>query len=199
MDIGTNWLTLSVSDGHDTVFQPFEVQVLSAGEAVGELIGIVQGLASHSGMKPNGLKQLLEPLDAARSEFDKGLWNAGIVHITIFQSRVWAQIGTSDEAMANNLIRAAQQILDALKGNARNQPKLGLIQNRSGNRKSVTFSGSPGQIYLVQACSDLQHYLQHWETIGIAVKRIRAISNSTTEAPMLQRDITGWLCHSPIL
>jgi hypothetical protein len=164
LDIGTNLMTLTVNDGHATVIQPFEVQVLSAGEAVGELMEVVQDLAPRSGIKPNTWKQLIIPLQTAQFEFERELWNAGLIHLRIFQSRVAMQIEASDQAVANNLSRTAQQIIDAVQGSAKQQPHLSSIENRGNSHKSLKFAGIPGQIYLVQASDDL---LQ-WKTIGIA-------------------------------
>jgi alpha-tubulin suppressor-like RCC1 family protein len=160
---GTHSLTLAVSDGHVTVFEPFAVDVLSAGDAVGELINLIQSL-SHSGARPNTWKQLLDSLQSAQFEFQNGLWNAGLVHTRIFESRVLAQIEPSDPTLANNLIYIAQQIIGVIQGNARRQPTISSLQNHGGNPKSLSFTGATGQIYLVQASSDLTH----WETIGVA-------------------------------
>ncbi len=163
--IGANSLVLALSDGDVTVFDPFEVDVISVGDAVGELVDLVQSLASsRSGIKANVWKQLIDSLQAAQSEFDRGLWNAGQGHIRIFESRVLTQIEPSDPALANNLIYIAQQIIGAVQGNARVQPRINLLQNWGGNHKSLSFTGAPGQIYFVQASSDLSL----WETIGVA-------------------------------
>jgi alpha-tubulin suppressor-like RCC1 family protein len=162
LDIGTYSMALSVNDGHVTVFQPFEVQVISAAEAVGELINVIQNLSALPAR--NTWKQSISPLEAAQSEFDNELWNAGLVHLSMFQSRVSRQIGATDPNLANNLNQTAQQIIDAVQGNAKNPAKIGSIANRGGNQKTLAFTGTPGQIYLVQASGDLQH----WETIGIA-------------------------------
>jgi len=40
----------------------------------------------------------------------------------------------------------------------------------------LSFSGSPGQIYLIQASGDLQH----WDTIGIANEADAGLSSSMT-------------------
>ena len=58
----------------------------------------------------------------------------------------------------------AQQIASAVQGSTKHQPSIGALAARSGNNKSLTFTGIPGQIYLVQASGDLAH----WETIGVA-------------------------------
>lgn len=163
--IGANSLALGLSDGHVTVLDPFEVDVISVGDAVGELIDLLQNLSSsYPGIKANVWRQLIDSLQAAQSEFDKGLWNAGLVHIRIFKSRVLTQIEPSDPRLANNLIYIAQQIIGAIHGIPRQHPTIGSLQNSGGNHKSLSFTGTPGQLYLVQASSDLND----WETIGIA-------------------------------
>lgn len=162
--IETYSLLLTVTDGHVTVFDPFEVEVISAGNAVGELINLIQSLEfSHPDVKPNAWKQLMDSLQAAQSEFDKGLWNVGLGHMRIFELRVLTQIKPTDPGLANTLIYIAQQIIGAVQGNAKQQPTINLPQNRGGNHKSISFAGAAGQVYLVQVSSDLSH----WETIGI--------------------------------
>jgi alpha-tubulin suppressor-like RCC1 family protein len=162
--IGANSLALAVSDGHVAVFAPFEVDVISAGDAVGELINLIRNLAAHSGARPNTWRQLINSLQAAQSEFDKRLWNAGLVRMRIFELRVSIQIQPSDPGLAANLIYIAQQIIDAVQGSAKRPPMIHALQNRGGNQKSLSFTGAAGQIYLVQASGDLVH----WETIGVA-------------------------------
>jgi alpha-tubulin suppressor-like RCC1 family protein len=163
LDLGTNSIILSVSDGQAIVLKPFEVDVISAGKAVGELSDFIQGLSPHSGIKPKTWKQLSDILQMAQSEFDSGNWNAGLVHLRIFRFRVSTQIRPIDEELANSLDYLAQQIIATVQGNARQQPSIGGLVNH-GNQKSVTFSGIPGRIYLVQASGDLVQ----WATIGVA-------------------------------
>jgi hypothetical protein len=155
---------LAVSDGHETVYDRFEVDVISAANAVGELINLIQSLATHSGAKPKTWQQLINSLQAAQSQFENGSWNAGLIHMRTFQFRVQNQVQPSDPALAANLTQIAQEIIDAVQGNTRKQPTIQALQNRGGNHKSLSFTGATGQIYLVQASSDLTH----WETIGVA-------------------------------
>jgi hypothetical protein len=155
---------LSVSDGQVTEFKPFEVDVISAGEAVGELIRFIQNLHPRSGIKPNIWKQLIDTLHVAEWEFAQGDWNAGLIHLRIFEFRVSTQIGPVDPDLANSLTYIAQQIASAVQGSTKHQPLIGTLAARSSNNKSLMFNGIPGQIYLVQASGDLVH----WETIGIA-------------------------------
>jgi alpha-tubulin suppressor-like RCC1 family protein len=164
LDLGTNSIILSVSDGQLTEFKPFEVDVISAGDAIGELIQFIQNLSPRSGLKPNIWKQLIDALQVAQSELAQGNWNAGLVHLQIFEFRVSTQIAPVDQDLANSLTYIAQQIATAIQGSTKHQPSIGALAARSGNDKSLTFTGIPGRIYLVQASGDLAH----WETIGVA-------------------------------
>jgi hypothetical protein len=164
LELGTNSMILAVNDGHVTEFKPFDVDVISAGDAIGELIDLIQGLSAHSGIKPKTWKQLTDALQAAQSDFEQGNWNAGLVHLRIFEFRVSTQIAPVDQDLANSLNSIAQQIASAVQGSAKRQPAISAIAVRGGNQKSLTFAGVPGQFYLVQASGDLVH----WETIGIA-------------------------------
>jgi alpha-tubulin suppressor-like RCC1 family protein len=164
LDLGTNSIILTVSDGQVTEFKPFDVVVISAGSAIGELIDFIQNLASDTGVKSKTWRQLIDPLQAAQSEFESGNWNAGLVHLRIFQFRVSTQIAPVDQDLANSLTFMTQQIASAIQGNTKRPPLIGALTDRRGNGKSVTFAGVPGQFYLVQASGDLAH----WETIGVA-------------------------------
>jgi alpha-tubulin suppressor-like RCC1 family protein len=164
LDLGTNSIILTVSDGHVTEFKPFEVDVISAGGAIGELMEFIKGLPTHSGIKPKTWKQLTDVLRAAQSEFERGNWNAGLVHLRIFRFRVSTQIAPVDQALANNLMYMAQQIATAVQGSVRHQPSIARLTDRGGKGKSLTFIGMPGRFYFVQASGDLLR----WETIGIA-------------------------------
>jgi len=164
LDLGTNLIILAVSDGQVTEFKPFEVEVISAGDAIGELIGFIENLSSHSGIKPKTWKQLTDALQAAQSDFEQGNWNAGLVHLRIFEFRISTQIAPVDQDLANSLTYIAQQIASAVQGSTKHQPSIGGLAARGGNNKSLTFTAIPGHIYLVQASGDLAH----WETIGVA-------------------------------
>jgi hypothetical protein len=66
--------------------------------------------------------------------------------------------------LADNLTYVAQQIIGPVQANARQRPTISSLQNRGGSHKSPSFAGALGQIYLIQASSDLNN----WETIGVA-------------------------------
>jgi hypothetical protein len=165
-DLGTNSIILTVSDGRVTVFTPFEVDVISAGNAIGELIDFIHGLSPHSEIKPKTWKQLIDSLEVAQSQFAQGNWNAGSVHLRIFELKVSTQIQSIDQELANSLDYMAQQIIAAVQDNSRHQPSIGGLVNQGGNQKSVKFLGIPGRVYLVQASSNLIQ----WETIGVATE-----------------------------
>jgi alpha-tubulin suppressor-like RCC1 family protein len=164
LDLGTNSTILAVSDGQITELKPFEVDVISAGDAIGELIEFIQGLPPHAGIKPNSWKQLIDALQSAQFEFESGNWNAGLVHLRIFQFRLSTQIAPVDQNLAGNLAYMTQQIASAVQGSVKHRPSIATLIDGGGNRKSLTFSAMPGRFYLVQASSDLVH----WETIGVA-------------------------------
>jgi alpha-tubulin suppressor-like RCC1 family protein len=166
LELGTNSIILSVSDGQVTEFKPFEVDVISAADAVGELIQFIQNVPPRSGLKPNIWKQLIDALQVAQSEFAQGNWNAGLVHLRMFEFRVSTQIAPIDQVLANSLTYIAQQIASAVQGSTKHQPSIGTLAARSSNNKSLIFNGITGQIYLVQASEDLAQ----WETIGVATE-----------------------------
>jgi hypothetical protein len=54
-------------------------------------------------------------LNAAYASFQRGSFGAGANQLQAFQNKVAAQLGQLDPALAEQLIEAAQQIIDAVR------------------------------------------------------------------------------------
>lgn len=82
-----------------------------AGEAVAILIGLVQ----DSDLSSKARQPLLASLNVAYSSFQRGSSAAGANQLHAFQNKIAAQIAGTDPDLAEELITAAQQIIDAVR------------------------------------------------------------------------------------
>jgi hypothetical protein len=130
-------------------------------------VGIVAGLVNNSTLPANRQHPLLASLSAACTSFEQGNVNVGINQLQAFQNKVRAQVASLDPTLADQLIQAAQQILDAFGAARGGRPgtRLQPVARRSNGKMHIEFSGTSGNVWLVQASTNLQE----WQTIGIAV------------------------------
>lgn len=112
LEVGEHSVTLLVDDGQDSDTDTIQVRVLTAGEAVEELILLVnEGSFERKNKRP-----FIASLKAAAASFDRGNTTSGANQLAAFQNKVRAQLGKTDPVAAAALIQAAQAILDALGG-----------------------------------------------------------------------------------
>jgi hypothetical protein len=71
-------------------------------------------LVDNSNLPPNTKRPLLATLDAAVASLDRGNMLPGIKQLRAFQNKVRAQVAPFDPALANELIGAAQTIINAI-------------------------------------------------------------------------------------
>ena len=86
------------------------MQVISAGEAVGLVLGMVQ----DSDLMHRNQRPLMATLMAAVNAFERGQLHAGLRVLQAFQNQVHAQVAPFNPALAGDLTAAAQTIVDAL-------------------------------------------------------------------------------------
>jgi len=174
LPIGTNSITLSVSDGANSNRQTIAVEVITATEAVTRLTDLVDTNVAKA-------QALAATLSAAIKSIDKSNPNAAINQLQAFQNQVLAQIAPLDPDLADSLISDAQEVIDALtgvvpKGNEKNAA---LIRNQNG-KAQVQFAGAHGNTYIIEASSDMVH----WEKIGVAREpSVGAFEFEDTTAP----------------
>jgi parallel beta-helix repeat protein len=82
--------------------------VFTPGMAVGQLISWV----NDSDLGTKNKQPLLATLSAALASFERGNLNAGANQLGAFQNKVRAQVSRIDAALADELINAAQQIIE---------------------------------------------------------------------------------------
>ena len=111
LSVGSNPVTLEVSDGWITNSTSITVTVITAGQAVNNLAGQVSAANLQSGVT----NTLLGDLSAAASSFNRGSFTSGANQLQQFMADVSAQSGKKiDMATANAFIAAAQAIVSAV-------------------------------------------------------------------------------------
>jgi hypothetical protein len=111
LEIGEHSVTLLVDDGQASDTDTIQVQVITAGEAVEDLISMV----NESSLSQKDKRPLIASLKAALASFDRGNSTSGANQLHAFQNKVRAQVSRLDDELAMALIRQAQEIIDATK------------------------------------------------------------------------------------
>jgi len=155
LPVGTNSITLVVSDGLATNSQIITVEIITTAQAISRLIDAA-GDASTK-------QSLLATLRAALASINRSNPTSAINQLQAFQNQVNAQLGSIDSVTAQALIDEAQAIIDAIMGASVTPAKV-KITSESNGKIHLNFSGTPGQIYIIEASSDLAN----WEKIGVA-------------------------------
>jgi hypothetical protein len=156
LPLGTNVLTLSVSDGLATNSQTFTVEVISTAQAVAQLVTLCQSGAS-------GSQPLIAKLSAALAAIDRSNPTAAINQLQAFQNQVRAQVAPLDQALADTFIQDAQNIIDALGGGSKANGKLTLVHTADGTVR-LRGAATPGVLYIIETSTNLLN----WENIGVA-------------------------------
>jgi hypothetical protein len=111
-ELGTHPVTLRVDDGQAYDDDLIEIQVITAGEAVEDLILKV----NQGNYDRKSKRALIASLKAAAASFDRGSFESGANQLEAFQNKVRAQVGKTDPALAAEWIALAQAIQDAVAG-----------------------------------------------------------------------------------
>ena len=112
LSVGTHIILFVVDDGTCRVTTTVTIEVISPCHAVGIVIALVE----NSSLPLNRKRPLIASLNAACASFDAGHLIPGINQLQAFQNKVQTQVAPSDPALAQQLIAAAQAIIDALSG-----------------------------------------------------------------------------------
>jgi hypothetical protein len=111
LPVGTHRIELVVDDGALAAENTITVQVITAAEAVNQLVSQL-GAAD---LLDQNKQPLLATLNAATASFERGNFTAGRNQLAAFQNKVHAQIAHSKPALAAELSQAARTIIDAVK------------------------------------------------------------------------------------
>jgi hypothetical protein len=155
LPVGTNYITLTVSDGLASDSQAITVDVITITEAINRLIADTGNVSDK--------QSLLATLRAALASIGRGNPISAVNQLHAFQNQVNAQLGPIDPTLAQMLIDEAQAIIDTLTGGVATHEKVNITSIANG-KSHLKFSAPKGQIYIIEASSDLVV----WEKIGVA-------------------------------
>jgi hypothetical protein len=162
LPVGTNSITLVVSDGLAQSTNDISVAVLTTTQAVERLNFLVNGLGLDH------VHDLIATLQAALASLARSNPVAAVNQLRAFQNQVIAQLGSSDPA-AQSLLAAARQLIAALQLGGFGKPptKLDVVKHQLSGTVQLRFSSEPGQIQIVEASTNFVN----WEIIGVAYEQ----------------------------
>jgi hypothetical protein len=171
LPVGPHLILLQVSDGQAFGTNVLSIEVVTAGQSAERLAGLIE----NSSLSRKNARPLLAKLDEAGKEFARGHMEQGVHHLEEFQKKVRTQDEKIDAALAAELIRLAQDIINAV-GDTRKKPKLrGHPHSQPPPPPShlpvtgltLQIEGTAGQVYVVEVSTDMIH----WQPIGTAQDR----------------------------
>jgi hypothetical protein len=107
--VGTHTVTLVVSDGQTTDTETVTFEVITLSEGVAAVLNQIDS----SDIPQRAKRPLVATLNSAISLLESGHTKGGINHLNALQHKISVQIARSNPELANTLIQAIQQILDA--------------------------------------------------------------------------------------
>ena len=110
LDVGFHSVTLLVKDEESSGSDELWIEVITLGDAVDELYGVV----IESDIPRKDKRPLLATLDRVWNSFEDGRLAVGVRQLEVFQKKVLAQVSGRNPETARRLIRASQQIIDAV-------------------------------------------------------------------------------------
>jgi hypothetical protein len=110
LGVGTHQIFLLVSDGAAVSTNSLTVEVITAAQAVAEVLLLM----NETGIGQKHKRPLIATLYSALGSFDRGEFDAGINQLGAFQNKVLAQLNPSAPAIARIFGEAAQAIIDGL-------------------------------------------------------------------------------------
>jgi hypothetical protein len=158
LPVGTNLISLVVSDKMVDSTDEIAVAVLTPAQGVAVIIAMVE----QSGWTPG--RPLIAILEASQAAFARGNTIAAINQLHAFQLMVRAQIAPQDPSLADSLIQAAQRIIDAFcnSGLVKFVPHLDVRSHPAGGRLRLRVDGVACQLHIVEASTNMVD----WEPIG---------------------------------
>lgn len=108
--VGSHTVVLLADDGLVVGTATITVEVITAADAIGELISYV----NSSNLPAQRIRPLLASLEAAAASYARGNMNSAANQLGAFQHKLRAQIASSHPALAAALDSAAQSIVNAM-------------------------------------------------------------------------------------
>jgi len=157
LPVGTNSITLMVSDGLASSGQTITVAVITLAQAVDQLEAVVNADVAKQ-------QSLAAILNAALGSIDRSNPTAAINQLQAFQNQVSAQISPLNSALANTLIDEAQNIINTLSAGGAASHKALKAAAQANGKLHLNFSGIHQQTYIIEASTNLVD----WQMIGVA-------------------------------
>jgi len=157
LPVGISAIALVVDDGLAQDTNSINVTVLTTGEAVDNLIALVNG----SNLRQQ--RPLLASLEAGRASIDRGNCHSAVGQLHAFQNQVRAQV--PDTALAEDLVHAADEVIAALHcdGAAHIAGSIHSIKRHSNGRMQLQINGEAGKTYILQGSTNLVD----WEALCV--------------------------------
>jgi hypothetical protein len=110
LEVGTHTITLVVDDGLASDSDVIQVNVITAAEAIDEIIAVLNA----ADLERKNKRPLIASLKAASASFDRGNTTSGANQLNAFLNKLGPQVGRTDPVAAEALRRAVQKVLDAV-------------------------------------------------------------------------------------
>lgn len=162
LPVGTNQLTLVVSDGMASGSHNFAIEVITTSQAVDRLIALVN--AGSTNKQP-----LVASLEAALASIDRSNPQSAINQLEAFINKVQIQLAPNDPTLAAQLIADAQAIIDALNGGSpvvATTVEISSISHSHSGKSHLKVKGANGHTYVVETSTNMVD----WVPAGVAVK-----------------------------
>lgn len=160
LPVGVNALQLVVDDGMATDRQAFTVEVITIVEALDRL----RTKVSAEVAKP---QPLLATLSAAIASVERASLTSAINQLHAFQNQVRAQVAPEDPALAEQLIQAAQKIIDLLGGRGHARGQFTRVERLDHGNVRMELTVQSTARHIIEASTNLVD----WQPIGVAVER----------------------------
>jgi len=172
LPVGINALELAVDDGMATNRQAFTVEVITIVEALERLRAKVRAEVAIP-------QPLVATLSAAIASVERGSLISAINQLQAFQNQVRAQVAPYDPALAQQLIRAAQEIIDLLDG-GRHRPhrQFTRVERLDPGKVRMELAVESTARHVIEASTNLVD----WELIGVAAERFDGMFEVTDPA-----------------
>ncbi len=162
LPVGTNSISLVVSDGAAKATNTIAIEVITAAQLVERLVAAVQSDVSRS-------HPLIATLSAAIASVDRSNPTAAINQLEVFQNQVQVQVEPIDSELARTLNQTAQDVIDNLSNGGIGAAKTqftGLVKQNNGKIR-IQFSTPFAKIHIVAASTNMMD----WDLIGVAANR----------------------------
>ncbi len=110
IEVGQHTVTLLVNDGHSDGTANVHLEVITASDAVGDIVSMVQGIALNRRVS----QTLQATLRRAERAFERGDFKHGLAYLGHFERAVCSLIAPRHRAAASELVHASRALAQAL-------------------------------------------------------------------------------------